>query len=397
VRILEAQKSKPAYRKAGATLVDLRMFDPNDRSSNPRLLFRPEKLRELGIPDALIDAAAKSGPQGFLLFDDLPDRTQPASGGGAHQVRQERRNCLSRGFVSASAGTRGLVGETAFVERSEFEGAEGDLLRSDVERAAEGEVGGSALEGLFGGNAGKIGSVVLFGEMREDEVARPGVENLGIGEEFADDRIGKMSGAAHDALLDVPGIRADLEHFEIVIGFEDEEIGVAEMYFDELGKIAEIGDDGNFGVATAAGVADGISGVMGNRERRDFNIADGEAQARTDVLDASGMFRGCVGEHLDDFAVRWLGEVGGTIPLASHLGKAAGVVGMLVSDEDGVDMFGACAAEGFEAAKHFLAAEASVNKEGGEAGLEQRRVARTAGSENRNAERDAVISRSREE
>src|SRR5207253_711004 len=70
----------PAYRKPVATLVDLRMFDPNDRSSEPRLVFRPEKLRELGIPDALIEAAAKSDPQGFLLFDDLPDQMEPATG-----------------------------------------------------------------------------------------------------------------------------------------------------------------------------------------------------------------------------------------------------------------------------------------------------------------------------
>lgn len=69
----------PAYRKPGATLVDLRMFDPNDRGSEPRLVFRPEKLRELGIPDALIEAAAKSDPQGFLLFDDLQDQTKQAA------------------------------------------------------------------------------------------------------------------------------------------------------------------------------------------------------------------------------------------------------------------------------------------------------------------------------
>jgi hypothetical protein len=68
----------PAYRKPGATLVDLRMLDTNDRSSEPRLVFRPEKLRELGIPDALIEAAVKSDPQGFLLFDDLPNQTQAA-------------------------------------------------------------------------------------------------------------------------------------------------------------------------------------------------------------------------------------------------------------------------------------------------------------------------------
>ena len=67
----------PAYGKPGATLVDLRVFDPNDRSPKARLVFRAEKLRELGIPDALIEVAARSDPQGFLLFDDLPDQTQP--------------------------------------------------------------------------------------------------------------------------------------------------------------------------------------------------------------------------------------------------------------------------------------------------------------------------------
>jgi len=53
---------------------------PDDRSTNPRLVFRPEKLRALGIPDALIKAAAKPDPQGFLLFEDLPDQTVPATG-----------------------------------------------------------------------------------------------------------------------------------------------------------------------------------------------------------------------------------------------------------------------------------------------------------------------------
>lgn len=85
----------PAYRKPGATLVDLRMLDPNDRSPQPRLVFRPEKLRELGIPDALIEAAAKSDPQGFLLFDDLQDQTQAAAGHATepHQPESGGASC----------------------------------------------------------------------------------------------------------------------------------------------------------------------------------------------------------------------------------------------------------------------------------------------------------------
>lgn len=67
----------PAYWKRNGTLVDLRILDPDDRSPKPQLVFQPEKLRELGIPSALIEAAAQSEPPGFVLFEDLPD--QPAS------------------------------------------------------------------------------------------------------------------------------------------------------------------------------------------------------------------------------------------------------------------------------------------------------------------------------
>lgn len=62
----------PAYRKESGTLVDMRLFDPQDHSPKPRLVFRPDALRESGIPEAIIEAAAQSNPQGLILFEDLP-------------------------------------------------------------------------------------------------------------------------------------------------------------------------------------------------------------------------------------------------------------------------------------------------------------------------------------
>jgi hypothetical protein len=62
----------PAYRKDNGTLVDLRILDPEDRGSKPKLVFRPDALRESGIPEPLIQAAAQSNPQGLILFEDLP-------------------------------------------------------------------------------------------------------------------------------------------------------------------------------------------------------------------------------------------------------------------------------------------------------------------------------------
>ena len=62
----------PGYRKDNGTLVDLRILDPQDRSSKPKLVFRPDALRESGIPEPLIEAAAQSNPPGLILFEDVP-------------------------------------------------------------------------------------------------------------------------------------------------------------------------------------------------------------------------------------------------------------------------------------------------------------------------------------
>ena len=77
--------SWPAYRKRNGTLVDLRILDPDDRNPKPRPVFRPEKLRDLGVPAALIEAAANSEPQGFVLFEDLLDQIPSRSNGSADQ------------------------------------------------------------------------------------------------------------------------------------------------------------------------------------------------------------------------------------------------------------------------------------------------------------------------
>ena len=90
--------------------------------------------------------------------------------------------------------------------------------------------------------------------------------------------------------------------------------------------------------------------------------------------------------------MRRFGQVGGTVPFALHLPEAAGMIGMLVGNQDAVDVLGACAAEGFEAPQHFLAAEANVNEESRLPAFEQRGVARTTRSEDGNAKRNTTLS-----
>src|SRR5579864_836934 len=111
----------PAYRNARGTLIDLRLFDPIDRSPKPRLIFRPEKLHELGIPEKLVEAAAQSQPQGLILFEDLPDQTPqieavPANPSLNPQTEPEDR--VTSGFSTRShLLERSNISEVRCVER----------------------------------------------------------------------------------------------------------------------------------------------------------------------------------------------------------------------------------------------------------------------------------------
>ena len=132
---------------------------------------------------------------------------------------------------------------------------------------------------------------------------------------------------------------------------------------------------------------------MRDRKGIDVDVADLETLARADVLDAvDGRFPsrifGILGVHFHDFAVRRLGQIRGAVPVARELRDGVGMVGMLVGDQDAVDAVGLLAAQRFESAQEFLAAEAGVNEEGGALGFEQRRVARAARGQNGYAERD---------
>lgn len=168
--------------------------------------------------------------------------------------------------------------------------------------------------------------------MREHQVARASIEYLGIGEKFADHVVRKMAGAAHHALFDVPWVRTHFEHLEIMIRFENQEIGLAEMLFDEFGQIAEVGSDGDFRAIGAKGIADRVGGIVWNPEGINPEIADFEFVARMNVFDPLHFLEWAIRKHSENFAMRWLGEVGRAFPFASHLREARAMVGMLVGD-----------------------------------------------------------------
>lgn len=202
-----------------------------------------------------------------------------------------------------------------------------------------------------------------------------------------------MAGAAHHTLLDKPRVGANLEHFEIVIRFEDQKIALAQMLLHVFGHVAEIRGKGGLCSVRTERKANRIDGIVRDHERIHFDVADFKALARPNVLNTLHFLERAGWKHLQDFAMRRLGKIRRAAPFARHLREASRMIGMLVRDEDCVDSFRAGAAERFEAAENLLAAQSCVNEESRVLCFEQRGVARAAGGQNGDAKRDAPFLR----
>ena len=105
-------------------------------------------------------------------------------------------------------------------------------------------------------------------------------------EEVGGGVVGEMADAGEDTLLDLPGIGAVAEHFEIVIGFDHEEIEVLELGFDVGWDVAEICGEGHADAFGLEDEADRVRGVMRDGEGADGDVADLEGLPCGKVLDS---------------------------------------------------------------------------------------------------------------
>ncbi len=186
-----------------------------------------------------------------------------------------------------------------------------------------------------------------------------------------------MPGTRKNALLDDPRIRPDFQHVQIVIGFEQQTIGVAQMNFDEFGHVAEDRDERHLGAIGAKRETDGIGSVVRNLKRMNINIADGKVLTGLNGFHATQALREPVGQGAVQRVHSGFCDVKRCLPQAQHLRKTVAMIEVLVSDEDAVDVVDTkfdCR----ETRKRFAFAEATVHEESGALRLEQCNVARAA-------------------
>jgi hypothetical protein len=244
------------------------------------------------------------------------------------------------------------------------------VLGGDEKVAGEGGLCWAAAEGFFGRDPNEIGIVVFLGDVREDEMADAGIEAFGIGEKFADGVIGEVAGTGKNALLDDPGIGADFEHVKVVIGFEDETIGLAEMDSDVVWKVTEIGADGDLGAVGAEGESDGVGGVVRDGECVDVDVADRETLAGLDGFDSTEALAEGIGKDALERVHGGFGHVERRFPEAEDLRQAIAVIGVFVGNENSVEAINV-ALDGSEAGESFAFSEAGVNEDAGAFGFEQ--------------------------
>jgi hypothetical protein len=261
------------------------------------------------------------------------------------------------------------------------------VLGSEEKFTGEGRFGWAAPQRLFGGKNSEIGIIVLLRHVRKDQIAGAGVEAVGIGEVLAYRMIGEMASARKDALLNDPWVGANLEHVEVMIGFKNEAIGFPEMNFDEFGHVAKVGTDGYLGAVGAKSKTDGIDGVVWNGERVHVDIADSEALAGLNGFDAPQPLSKGFRENALKCVHGGLGHVKRRLPQAQDLRESIAVIGVLVGDEDGIEMF-EVTLDGGESSESFAFAEAGVYKDAGTFRFEQGEIARTAGRKNGDAQAD---------
>lgn len=167
--------------------------------------------------------------------------------------------------------------------------------------------------------------------MAEEDIAQSGMEI--IRNELCTSLVALVPSRGEDTLLEVDGIGAVEEHVFIVIGFDNEVVGVADSLLNVGIGFAAVGDeDKTLSVSTNL-IAETVGGVVADAERRDLEIAKSECLTFLEIAAGSAQFltqpvvavdafvdeAGCINRDMRPFAER---------------ADGADMVSVVVGDED---------------------------------------------------------------
>src|SRR4051794_10611732 len=227
------------------------------------------------------------------------------------------------------------------------------------------------LESAHRGRSCDLRVIVRLAQMPQDHELRPRIEVLR--QKVRGHQIRKMPDAAEDALLYGPRIWPYLQHLDVVVGLDHQQVAVAQVKLHRFRNVSEVVREPDLHALRPEAKPDRIHGVVRNAEALHLDVADPEARARLEGLQnrhrrlpvdcRRGELR-----HVERL---------GLLEPPRQDGDAGDVVRMFVGDQDGVDLFEVLA-DGRHALPELLHTEPRVDQDARILGGQQRRIARTA-------------------
>ncbi len=175
------------------------------------------------------------------------------------------------------------------------------------------------------------------------------------------------------------GIRPHLQHLEIVVRFEHQQIRAAQVKLDRVGHVTEIGHHANLHATRAKAEPHRIDRVVRNREAVDVDIADGE---RRPGLKAIQLGRELAPRNRRR---RQPGDVDGNVQMPRQRNQTADMIGMLVRYQDRIQVFGLLADRG-QPGQYVALAQARIDEDARPLSPDERCIPRTAAGQHTNLE-----------
>ena len=188
------------------------------------------------------------------------------------------------------------------------------------------------LQSLTHGSARQLGMVVLLAEMAEPHAAQ--IIGAILAQSLARGTVAQVAVLAKNAMLEVPRVRAVLQHLGVVVGLNDNILGLREVVAHFLCHLARIGNQAQGMVAKTDEVAIVVGTVMRNSKGGDTKGAN---LLRLTLLKHTLL----LGLHLlgdeaiaRDALVHTLGGIDRQVQLRTQCADSLDVVGMVVRDKD---------------------------------------------------------------
>ena len=174
-----------------------------------------------------------------------------------------------------------------------------------------------------------LGVIVSATQMSQEDMGRLPVE--GVDQKGRQFLVGEMSDSAQNTLLDAPGVGSNFQHLLVMIGFHDEPVTPRQVADHRRCEFTQIGDKSSANALCRETKADGLGGIMRDREGFDLKIAHRKRGVGAKAFPAvntlkSGNFFPCSFIH----------ENGHRVP-GQESGDSADMIRVSVSDKHGID------------------------------------------------------------